>query len=1479
MVNQQTSCGTLEQPSQLGTLPPKCRSVELQVSPITIVDLMMKNESAAFKTRTLLDSGAGTSWCHSDLLKYVKFNDLGSTFMTVQVFEGKKKKRYRYVEIFYYAEGKVGTLRCFVTDQYAWFNDIRGLSEYAAQQLPGEEVIDPSKPCGHDNGKKEIALLLGPYATNKLRKKEVPFKYAGELLFEAFVTANGSGYVYSGLLPKHLNRNVIHSYKISPMIEEHLDISGLTNGPIVFEPYFDQEKYDQLENLEFLHSKELVGVKPHEYRKTDEIAMEKFYESVEWHPDLKRYSVGMPFNSRVERLKQNKELAYARLHQLIKKFVQDKSFAVEYGAVIREYIDKYAEEVSDPEAPTEGPVCYLPHRAVVRSESNTTKLRIVFDGSAKCGRDEVCLNDCLMQGPNLVQNIAACLINFRTKRYACSADLEKAFLQILIKSSHRDVLRFLFPSDPLNPLSPIKTYRFKVVIFGANCSPFHLAAVIIKHMSIYVADQHMRDTLMRGLYVDNLFQCRNTPQELVNLFYECRNLFNEAGMNLRSWRSDAPEVNDLAQEHGVAEESTEIKVLGMMWNSENGTIQLQAKPKWTGKYNKRSVLSYANQFYDPLGLIVPIEVKMRLFLQNLWNQQLSWEQSFKDMPELAQKWDILRSDCEKALSKTLPRSVCNTEVADIHIFCDASKDIYGTVVYIISAGKEGKRAELVKAKAKIVGKDGPKVNTIPKLELIGLVVGAQVGKYCLDALFSIFIKNLYLWSDSRTALSWCSSYDKKEEFVSNRVRQIRETLPRAILMYVQSELNPADILTRQPKAENLLENSLWWKGPKFLVELVDKWPIQNPKYNLMPEETMKREFVDRKADIQVDSMNTECRARPDLIKASKADRSDPVMVGAIQPVSQEDEVKDSEYSFEGFPQNQEEVMQSPSSNLPDNLIGINWEKWSSFHSILRVYARVYAAIDGFKGKLKQQHLMTFDINSIIPLTALHFRKAKTFLVQQMQLECFPSELQLLQKGKYVKKGICRNFGLHLDKNKVIRCKGRFQNSPSLEFMNLPILCGTEHHLTKLLLWNIHNQDNCPGFSYAMHRIKKELYFPKFKATVRKTLNECGKCKIYKSRAYAYPGNPPLPAYRTEAKTPFEFSGLDYAGPFAIKSYDFRGKIWICMYTCLVTRACHLVIVPDNSTKSFLETLQDLATYFRMPRLLLSDNATQFHAADNLLRKFYANKVVQDSLGKREIQWHFIPARASHIGGVYERMIGLLKTELRKMSFGTKLTFHEAKVLITEVQRIINNRPLTRATGSLDDDSCITPMDLIRGYVDESSIFPEMYLDEFLEDLYENRRNLPQQFTRKKLNRERFFRNLNDGYFEALRFSHPGTPQKQGQGQKHHPPKVGDVVLLKQDTLRSDWPKCIIIELPVSSDGQVRKAKVMNSHKHVLERAICDLYSLEINAEQVIPPYLDSRIQVPEESSLSPSKKAAKPQRKVAVAARGKISEMYRNDEV
>ena len=103
----------------------------------------------------------------------------------------------------------------------------------------------------------------------------------------------------------------------------------------------------------------------------------------------------------------------------------------------------------------------------------------------------------------------------------------------------------------------------------------------------------------------------------------------------------------------------------------------------------------------------------------------------------------------------------------------------------------------------------------------------------------------------------------------------------------------------------------------------------------------------------------------------------------------------------------------------------------------------------------------------------------------MQSECYESELQTLQQGKIVNYGNCKSFRLYLDECGIIRCKGRFEYSPTMKDINFPILYGTKHFFTNLTLWNIHQKENCPGYSYTLHEIKKHIYFPKLKITLKK----------------------------------------------------------------------------------------------------------------------------------------------------------------------------------------------------------------------------------------------------------------------------------------------------------------------------------------------------------------------------------------------------------
>ena len=166
-----------------------------------------------------------------------------------------------------------------------------------------------------------------------------------------------------------------------------------------------------------------------------------------------------------------------------------------------------------PGTPLGDVVHYLAHSGVIKEDSKSTKLRIVMDGSCKANASALSLNDCLYTGPNLIGDTLTCLLGFRCDKFALTADIEKAFLQLALRVEDRDAMRFYFPSDPLDPSSPMKVYRFKAVVFGASCSPFLLAAVIKKHIETFVQDQAFKDSLSK-IFVDSLMFTSDSEEVL-----------------------------------------------------------------------------------------------------------------------------------------------------------------------------------------------------------------------------------------------------------------------------------------------------------------------------------------------------------------------------------------------------------------------------------------------------------------------------------------------------------------------------------------------------------------------------------------------------------------------------------------------------------------------------------------------------------------------------------------------------------------------------------------------------------------------------------------------------------------------------------------------------------------------------------------------------------------------------------------------------
>ena len=156
----------------------------------------------------------------------------------------------------------------------------------------------------------------------------------------------------------------------------------------------------------------------------------------------------------------------------MKKLERDNNYTA-YDNVIQEQIEQGVVEVAP--AVVVGNKFYLPHKAVIRQQAESSKLRVVYDASAKERGDQPSLNDCLHPGPALQNLLWTVLVRNRIHPVAITGDLQKAFLQVRIREAERDALRFHWkPPGQSN----IEVYRFTRALFGLTSSPFLLGGVI-----------------------------------------------------------------------------------------------------------------------------------------------------------------------------------------------------------------------------------------------------------------------------------------------------------------------------------------------------------------------------------------------------------------------------------------------------------------------------------------------------------------------------------------------------------------------------------------------------------------------------------------------------------------------------------------------------------------------------------------------------------------------------------------------------------------------------------------------------------------------------------------------------------------------------------------------------------------------------------------------------------------------------------------
>ena len=226
----------------------------------------------------------------------------------------------------------------------------------------------------------------------------------------------------------------------------------------------------------------------------------------------------------------------------------------------------------------------------------------------------------------------------------------------------------------------------------------------------------------------------------------------------------------------------------------------------------------------------------------------------------------------------------------------------------------------------------------------------------------------------------------------------------------------------------------------------------------------------------------------------------------------------------------------------------------------------------------------------------------------------------------------------------------------------PIILPREHHLTKLIVLEL--MTRCITMAPRKHLQKSVRNF-EGRSLVKKLIHKCRICRRHEGPHYQVPPPPPLPEYRVSRQSPFESTGIDFAGPLYVRYPGKNGtsKVWLCLFTCA--------------------------------RRFISDNAQTFKCTEKMLKSMVKQRKVHQYLLTNKILRIFNVERAPWWGGLFERMVKSTKRCLRKVIGRSKLYYDELLTILVDVEGVINSRPLTYMAAD-DLDEPLTPSHFLYG---------------------------------------------------------------------------------------------------------------------------------------------------------------------------------------
>ena len=404
------------------------------------------------------------------------------------------------------------------------------------------------------------------------------------------------------------------------------------------------------------------------------------------------------------------------------------------------------------------------------------------------------------------------------------------FYQVRVAPQDKDSLRFLWwPNGDVN-LDPI-AHRMKVHVFEAKSSP-SCAAFALKQTAKEFSklfSPKVSETVFKCFHVDDLLTSVSDEIGACKMIEDLTNLLKMGGFKLTKWLSTSQLVMEKVPQEERAKEIKNLcltnvknRVLGMIWNIKDDVFRFEVNAE-AKLLTRRFILSITNRLFDPLGLVAPVIVKARLIFRDICKQKIDWDDPVSQ--PYASRWKSWMDSLEGLSRIVIPRCFksFDTKVNNLqlHVFADASVVARGAVCYLcVEYDNNLVSSSIVMSKAHLASSENM---TIPRMELEAAVDAVKLALLVKDE-FELACSCTY-WTDSAIVLQSIQAKCKRfPVFTRNRLAQIERNTCVYDWRHVSSEINPADLISRGTRANDLVDKRIWFEGPEFLKFPPERWP-------------------------------------------------------------------------------------------------------------------------------------------------------------------------------------------------------------------------------------------------------------------------------------------------------------------------------------------------------------------------------------------------------------------------------------------------------------------------------------------------------------------------------------------------------------------------------------------------------------------------------------------------------------------------------